>query len=95
MTALSEMDVAIAGSTAASPIPGGRRRAAVADAFERGQIVFPERRMLDQLPRDSRYAASRHDALAFDEDAFGLANGLPGSERADQLVDSVDPGIEG
>jgi hypothetical protein len=35
------------------------------------------------------------DALAFDEDAFGLANGLPGSERADQLVDSVDPGIEG
>src|ERR1700722_8669793 len=36
----------------------------------------------------------RRDALAFDEDAFGLANYLPGPECRDQIIDSVEPDIE-
>ena len=35
------------------------------------------------------------DALAFDEDAFGLTNDLPGPECRDQVVDSVESDIEG
>ena len=34
------------------------------------------------------------DALALDKDSFGLTNRLPGPECRDQVVDSVEPGIE-
>src|ERR1700685_2955536 len=34
------------------------------------------------------------DALAFDEDAFGLTNGLPGPECRDEVIDPVEPDIE-
>jgi hypothetical protein len=34
------------------------------------------------------------DALAFDEDAFGLTDGLPDPEGRDEVVDSVEPYIE-
>ncbi len=36
----------------------------------------------------------RRDALAFDEDAFGLTNDLPGPECRDEGIDSVEPDIE-
>src|ERR1700733_15245553 len=34
------------------------------------------------------------DALAFDEDAFGLTNDLPGPECSDEVIDSVEPDIK-
>ena len=34
------------------------------------------------------------NALAFDEDAFGLTNGLPGPECRDEVIDPVEPDIE-
>ncbi len=71
---------------------GRRRRAAIGDALQRGQVVSGSRRMLDQLPGDGRHPARGVDLFPLDQ--LHRLLGVPAAHQ-DQLAAGVDQGRQG